>query len=141
MTRLLRGLAIAGILAVAFASSVAARPTPPPSDPPVASVQVDSICQERTPTPGAGFGWYAVGAGFDGCNRAYQTINFDGVTGHDFCLGGFGDQVLYQAPANGCAPFAVPVTLTGDGSVSVCLSVHDRVEAPWSATCDRDASI
>ena len=125
---------VIGALMVAPVS--AGRGDAPPVDPPVAPVQVDSICYERTPTPGVGFGWFA-----DGCNTAYQTINFDGVTPYAFCLGGYGTQTLHLPGYWGCAVNTVPVTLTGDGSVSVCLTVHGRVDAPWSAACVQPATI
>ena len=132
-TKLLTALAISVLLLVSLSSLASARHGGGGGSPP-APVEVDSICKERSPD-GGGFGWFAVGPGFGGCNRVANSITFDGVTPYSACLGGAADQVLYFPGLAGCAPFDQPVTLTGDGSVSVCLSAYDRVEAPWSSGC------
>lgn len=136
--RAIRFLGVAGLLIVLMAALAAPASAshwrdPAPDPPPVAPVEVDSICLERL--PGSGYGWRT------NCDLPAQTIVFDGVTGYDFCLGGYADQTLYAEPYWGCAPYAVPVTLTGDGSVDVCLTASNHVYAPWASQCVQAAVI
>lgn len=100
------------------------------------AVEIDAICQERT-GPGVAR-WKPAGE----CNRAYQVVVFDNYTEYEFCfLTGSGDDVLIAAGSNGCPQNSVPVTLTGDGSVDVCLGQYDDLLAPWSGDCITPAVI
>lgn len=122
--RILSVFVIVAVLSVALASTALARrgePTPPPEP-----VAIESICLERV-GPGVG-SWKTE------CNRVYASVVFDGMTQHAFCFLN-ANGTLLQAGVHGCPTNATPVTLTGDGSVDVCIGAYDILYQRGSSAC------
>lgn len=133
LTTVLALAALLMLLAAPAAMAARQQPAPPP-----APVAIDAVCLERD-----GVAWKVAGE----CNRAYVTVEFDGVTEHPayfltdhvglpggtnyaLVLLGYSGLHPWQYPTN-----SVPVTLTGDGSVSVCIADNGTLRAPSDPDC------
>lgn len=133
-----RFVAVVAMLAlfVVAAAPAAARTLPAQAPPPM---QITSICLERS---GAGVGGWKVE-----CNRVHATVEFDGVTAHEayfltdhILLPGGTDYTLHLLGYTGIDPWqyptnSTPVTLTGDGSVAVCIADNGTLRAPSDPDC------
>lgn len=124
---------------IPYTAAAARRGDPPP--PPPQPHEIDGICLERH-GPGLA-GWKELGT----CNLPYAEIVFDGAPvegyfltdpspSHSLKILGYGGLNADTYPTN-----SVPVILTGDATVPVCIATNATIRAPNNPDCTVPAII